>query len=214
VPFLPGGIRRLWRGDDVFARAWLAGAGLHALLLVLLPTPPGFSFGWSGLAVAVPLVPLAVVLGVAGVEHLGAPRWRVLSRGLLGLAVATSLFLVIGPLETWVLPTETPPAGRLWRLGRVVAEAEAAAGPQGWVAFDVSPPLDAHETERLGDLVRDRPSGGLDALELTEHDADVAIVSRFRPELLDVVTLGGRGIFRQEAVLRLGPWLVLRASRP
>ena len=25
---------------------------------------------------------------------------------------------------------------------------------------------------------------------------------------------GGRGIFRQEPVMRLGPWLVLRASRP
>ena len=39
-------------------------------------------------------------------------------------------------------------------------------------------------------------------------------MSRYRPEVLDVVTLGGRGIYRQAAVLRLGPWLVLRARPP
>jgi hypothetical protein len=217
LPFLPWGLAATWRTAGRarwVARAWLGGAALHVLLLLLLRAPPGFAFGWEGLVTGMPLVPLAVLLGVHGLERLAPARRRTVVRGVLGVGLAASVFLVVGPLETWLLPGATPPAGRLWRLGRVVAAAGEAAGATGWVAFDVAPVLDAYEVKRLGDRLGDRRSGPLDALPLSDLADDLAIVTRYRPQVLDVVTLGGRGIYRQAAVLRLGPWLVLRASRP
>lgn len=217
LPFVPAGALRAWRLEGVsgfVVRAWLAGAALHVLLLLLLPAPPGFAFGWEGLTVGLPLVVLVVTLGVDGLGRLETLRRRRVARVLLGAAVAASLFLVIGPLETWLLPGSTPPAGRLWRLARVVERAGETAGADGWVAFDVGSALGPYETERLADLVPGHRAGALETLPLGDLDGNLALVTRFRPQMLDVVTLGGRGIYRQEAVLRLGPWLVLRASRP
>lgn len=218
LPTLPAGALHVWRREDpvprAVARAWLGGAAAHVLLLILLQAPPGFAFGWEGLVRGLPLVPLAVMLGLVGLIQRAPHRHRTVVRALHGVGLAASLFLVIGPLQTWVLPESTPPTGRLWRLARVVAEAEEVAGPEGWVAFDVAPALDPYEIESLGDLVAGHRAGPLATLPLEELAGDLAIVGRYRPEVLDVVTLGGRGIYRQEAVFRLGPWLVLSASRP
>ena len=195
LPFLPAGIAHAWRVPGAarpVVRAWLAGAGVHVLLLLLLQAPPGFAFGWEGLTTGVPLVPLGVALGLVGLARLAAARRRTVVRALLGGAVAASVFCVIGPLQTWWFPGSTPPAGRLWRLARVVGAAGDAAGPAGWVAFDVGSALDACETERLGDLLPGRRTGTLQALPLADLAADLAIVSRYRPEVLDVVTLGGQ----------------------
>lgn len=213
VPFLHRGVRAAWTGDGR-AKAWMGGAALHAVALLLLPAPVGFAFGWEGLVVGLPLVPLAVLLGVAGLEA-RAPVWRPrLVRGILGVAVAGSLFLAIGPLQTWLLPTHTPPTGRLWRLARVARVAEEHAAPSGWVGVDVGDALDAYETERLGDLFPKGRALPLKGLPEEALDGPLVVLARHRPMVLDVVTLGGRGIFEQEPVYRLGPWLVLRLARP
>jgi len=76
----------------------------------------------------------------------------------VGLGLAASLFLVIGPLQTLLLPGATPPAGRLSRLGRVLREGE--------------PKIRDLETLRSIRAVSHAPSGGA---EFTGRDLAVGV---------------------------------------
>jgi hypothetical protein len=99
------------------------------------------------------------------------------------------------------------------------------------VALDLPPQADA-PASRLLDLAGSRLAGRLppepDApapdpslarvpvlpVEDLPSGVSIGVVTAFRSEIPEVVTLGGRGIYVQEAVARSGPWLVLRVRRP
>lgn len=223
IPFLPRGARRLARRSPALG----IGAALHLLLLLFLAPDPGIAWGWAGVSAGQALVPFLVVTGVAGVEGTTAVRRQRTMRVAAGLGLAASLFLVIGPLQTLFLPHATPPAGRLSRLGRVVRAAADVAGPDGWVAIDPAVDLSPYEALRLADLAGGVPVGRLPRGGEAAEDGDglgplpdeafagpLGVLTRQRPVVLGVVTLGGRGIYRQEPVVRVGPWLVLRITPP
>ncbi len=148
--------------------------------------------------------------------------------GLAGFALAGTVFALSGPVQVFLLPEGPPAAGRIHRLAQAADAATAAAGDEGWIGLDLWPDVDLTAL-RLADRMRgrtvgrtrDRPAADeasprLPLLPLPDLPAGavVGVITRFAPEILEVSTEGGSGIYLRTPTARFGPWLVLHVTRP
>lgn len=230
LPFLRTGLATLWRAG---ATPWIVGAALQTAALLALPLAAGFGASWEGLAAGAPLVVLLLLAGVAGLPQARAKRAVIPA---LGLALAGAVFALSGPVQVFFLPDAPPAAARAHRLSQALEAAEEAAGKDGWIGLDLWPGRTLTAL-RLADGVGDRnvgrtrerprrgeptaeeradPEPSLPLLVLPELPADraVGVITRFAPEILEVSTEGGSGIFVRTPTARFGPWLVLHVARP
>ncbi len=223
IVFLPGLVRSALavvraRTPDARLRITVAGGALLMLLATLaLDGGQGFRFFEAGLGAARPVVPLALLAGVAGMgAALARRRGVALAVGLL--ALFASLGVVSAPVQTTVRPRAPLLAGRLAPLGDALRAAADAAGEGGWVSLD-APDVEPATTFRLKDFAAGRgyyvtPTD--DAMhplpeETWKRVREVIIVSR-RADWSEVTTLDGTGIFRTEVLGRHGPWFVVRVA--
>jgi hypothetical protein len=180
-------------------------------------------------APALPLTPLLVLACAAG---LGAwsSRWgRRVTRGALAGAALAALWVVWGGLQVALAPVTPGPAGRLHRLRSAVREAADAAGANRWIVLAIAEGRHAEQCS-LADLNPDHWTWA----HREDGDGDrEAALRRLRPfpaaafesgQSVIVVaeagasgavhTFDGAGIFHQEVLRQVGPYVVLRARRP
>jgi hypothetical protein len=140
--------------------------------------------------------------------------------------------LVSGGLQASLVPDSPPTAGRLHLLREAVQAAASEAGPAGWIVLAVASDR-PEEQASLADL---HPEHWMwaDASGPQETDPKrpaalrrvpvfpaasfaagrhVAVVARAGTTGA-IQTFGGAGIYHQEVVRRVGPYIVLRAQRP
>ncbi|MHC5010666.1 MAG: hypothetical protein ACYTG6_06900 [Planctomycetota bacterium] len=226
-PNVPRGLWALWRAEPDRrwpARIWIIGAALHIAALLVLPLANGFRWGTGVFSVGLALLPLVLLAGVRGVKQ--PSSWR-RPRVALLVALPIAVFLVSGPFQAWLSDTDPPRAGRLHLLKRATDRAVEIAGPEGWVGLDLGAGQ-GWTAERLrdrmpgvragtiGGRVAGEPEtvgGGALPLEELPAGARLAVVTP-RREIEEVSTYGGRGIYLQEIVETLGPWMVLSVRRP
>lgn len=224
LPALPRGLAQLWSRGPA-ARVWLLGAGL--CLLATVVGGPVFSLG---------LLPLVIAGGVLGVPwiytrfgfrtgRVRAARRAVVLAGLVGAALF-SLWVAHGGLR----PERTPEgAARLPQLREALEAASRAAGSKGWIVLAVAENRPAEQAS-LADLAPDHwiwtrrpPDSGSERSGLRrlrvfpaatfEAGRSVAVVAQ-AGQTRAIETFDGAGIYSQEVIQQIGPYVVLRASRP
>ncbi len=217
---LPAGVRRL--RSSPLGRTLLACVGLAAVgWLAGLPFP------------ALVVLPLLLLSCLAGLEaRVAIPRPRLWASLAIGGAALVSLGLVAGGAQAQLAPGDPPTAGRLHQLREAVQAAAREAGQAGWIVLAVAGDR-PEEQASLADLHPDHwtwsegpgpgstPDEGPLALRRLpvfpaasfaagRHVAVVALANTTG----SIQTFGGSGIYLQEVVRRVGPYVVLRAQRP
>jgi len=212
---LPGGLSRLARLGAP-ALAWIA-----AVVIPALAALAGAPVHASG------LLPLIALAGVEGMSGWSARRRAWLQPAVAGGALAASLWLVLGGLQAALLPDAPAAAGRLHLLQRAMQVAAEAAGPRGWIVLAVGSGR-PEEQASLADLQPGRWTWAERASEADatarrrllvfpagsfESGGTVAVVAP-QGRTGGVQTFDGAGIFQEEVVREVGPYVVLRARRP
>ncbi len=213
LPGLVPGLVLLSRRGEV-AHAWLAASGAAALLVLT-----------GGPVAAVVLLPLILVAGIEGsMSLLGAWRRRLVPAAVGG-ALVVSVWLVSGGLQAALLPDAPAAAGRMHHLREAMRSAATAAGERGWIVLAIA---DGRPDEQasLADLQphhwtwteRAAADGGARRLHVFpaaafESGRSVAVIAPAGRED-GIHTFDGAGIFHEEVVREVGPYVVLRARRP
>ncbi len=215
LPALPRGFSALIRGGAV-AHAWLTGSLLVTVALLAAGPMP-----------AVVLLPLVLVAGIEGMAGWAEPWRRRLAPAAVGGALLVSMWLVSGGLQAALLPDEPAEAGRLHLLREAMQTAAEAAGENGWIVLAVGAGR-PEEQASLADLHPDRWTWTERAAEgdaiarrrlmvfpaaSFESGRSVAVLAEAGREA-GVHTFDGAGIYHQEVVREVGPYVVLRARRP
>jgi hypothetical protein len=214
LPGLPRGVRALAASGET-GRIWLLVALLAACAALL---------GTSASALAV--LPLVTLAGVEGAWAWSAAWRRRLVPGAVGGALVVSTWLVSGGLQA-ALPLEPSAAGRLHYLREAMQAAADTAGENGWIVLAVGEGRPAEQTS-LADLQPERwtwveRAGTADSAAprrllvfpaaAFESGRSVAVLAAAgRGD--GIHTFDGAGIYHEKVVREVGPYVVLRASRP
>lgn len=202
-------------------RAWSAAALGHLVLLAAGLAGPSSPWGWGAGGPCVLWVPWFALGATEGLQGL-ARGWRLrLEAGGLLAALLVSLLLGLGPAQAGLLGEHLGPAGRLHALGVAARLADREAGPEGWLVLDVGAEHLA-QAQSLARWTGARPSlvtprsGGPTSPPpgWPEGGPPTLALVTLAPEPGPVTTLGGYGIFNQEAAGRVGPYAVQRVRRP
>ena len=218
LPAVPRGLAALWSCGQL-ARPWLIGAG--ACLLVAVLGGPVFSLG---------LLPLLVTAGVLGAPLLyGRLGPRVSIRAIAGTSLATAVLLSLWVAYGDFRWDRSAGGGRARLLRKALDSAADTAGPGGWIVLAVAEDHPAEQAS-LADLAPNQwtwtrraaavadNAGGLRQLLVFpagnfEAGGSFAVVAE-AGEAGSIETFGGVGIYEQELVVQIGPYVVLRATRP
>ena len=228
APFVLRGLRDLatLAGRPGFvARLWILAGAAHLLALVV-----GYGSRdptLSTLARALALLPLLVLACTAGLQTAAAPIRRWAPRTAVLLAAGLGAWSVAGGLQTKLLPGHEGRAGRLHLLRTALDAAADAAGRNGWIVLALAD-TGGDEQASLADL---KPAHWTWSRG-PRADAEEAVrrplpfpAAAFEPGqsfavLADartargVATFGGAGIFHQDLVRQIGPYVILRARKP
>lgn len=214
LPGLPRGVRAVATSGET-GRVWL---------LVSLLAAAAAWLGASSSAIAV--LPLALLAGIEGTWGLRATWRRRLVPAAVGGALVVSTWLVSGGLQA-ALPLEPAAAGRLHYLREAMQAAADTAGQNGWIVLAVGEGRPAEQAS-LADLQPERwtwveRAGTHDALAprrllvfpaaAFESGRSVAVLAE-AGRGTGIHTFDGAGIYHEQVVREVGPYVVLRASRP
>lgn len=215
--FLPGVPRGLHRiATSATGTTWIAAVGLGGLGLLLgAPFPTGLA------------LPLLLLAGLEGSAHLGLRIGRPVAWGTASACAVATLVLVSGGLQVALAPGDPLPSGRLHLLRQAVRAAAHVAGERGWIVLGIAEGRPEDQAS-LADLNPDHWTWSRRAAEADtaavrrlrvfpaaafEPGQEVAIVTRAGTSGA-IETFDGAGIYHQEVVERIGPYVVLRARRP
>lgn len=214
LPALPYGLAGLWSSGRA-ARVWLVGGGVSLLSAIL--GGPVFSLG---------LLPLVVAGCVLGVPLVYAGSVRRMALGTVTAAALLAVWIAHGGLP----PGQAPEgAGRLHLLRTALASAAATAGADGWIVLAVAEDRPAEQAS-LADLAPGHWTWARRAVSSEGSPDDlrrllVFPAANFEPGRSFAVlaeagktgaieTFEGAGIYEQEVIRQIGPYVVLRARRP
>jgi len=217
LPSVPFGVRDLWRSGSA-ARAWLLG-GAAAVLLAVLGGPV------SGPA----LLAMVLAAGVAGAPRVYAHLAPRIVVAAFGGAVLVSAWFVFGGVQAHFSGAAPRAAGRLHLLRTALESAAEAAGEGGWIVLAVAEDRPAEQAS-LADLLPNHWTWTRRAAPENRAAADLRRLLVFPAGALEagrsvavlaeagrsggIETFDGAGIYEQELVRQIGPYVVLRARRP